>query len=290
MKRPKTNFRTIISLAAFVFFSLTSFIGCKEEATVSVANLTCEYLTNPIGTDATKPQLSWQLESDQRGQKQSAYRILVASSRDKLDRDIGDLWDSGNITDEQSQNIIYNGKPLKTLQQCFWKVKIWDSIGQPSSWSETNTWTMGMLAASDWKADWIGASEKSAMDGMGKGFRSKSEKSANTKKWVQVDLGKEEPIDRILFYTVKFFHDSIPYYTPDHGFPLRFFVEVADNPGMQNAKRVLDHTKKDYYPPGWPHCRVPIKLEEGISGRYVRITATKLRKESNNEYWFGTCC
>ncbi len=266
-----------------------------DDRGISIHDLRCEYSTNPLGIETNKPHLSWKIDSDIRGQKQTAYRILVASSQENLDKEAGDLWDSGKVTNEQSQNIIYNGKPLQTLQQCFWKVKVWpalsgaegDKTGRPSSWSGPNTWTMGMLADSDWKADWIGATEKSAMAGMGKGFRSKPEKSSNKEKWVQVDLGKEEPIDRILFYTVKYFHDSIPYYTPDHGFPLRFFVEVADNPEMQNAKRVLDHTKKDYYPPGWPHCRVPIKLEEGVSGRYVRITATKLRKENKNEYWFG---
>ena len=31
MKRSKTNFKAIICLATFVFFSLTSLIGCKEE-------------------------------------------------------------------------------------------------------------------------------------------------------------------------------------------------------------------------------------------------------------------
>jgi arylsulfatase A-like enzyme len=83
MKRTKTNFREIISLATFVFFSLTSFIGCKEVVTVYVTNLTCEYLTNHIGIDETIPRLSWQLVSDQRGQKQTAYRLLVASSKDQ---------------------------------------------------------------------------------------------------------------------------------------------------------------------------------------------------------------
>jgi len=261
--------------------------SCDSEMGITIQDLRCEYSTNPLGIETSEPRLSWILESNQRGQKQTAWHLLVASSRDKLDKNIGDLWDSGRVTNEQSQNIIYGGKLLKTLQQCFWKVMVWDKTGQPSSWSEPNAWTMGMLAASDWKADWIGATEKSAMDGMGKGFRSKSEKNENAVKWVQVDLGKEEPIDRILLFTVKYFHDSVPYYTPDHGFPLRFFVEVADNPEMQNAKRVLDHTEKDYYPPGWPHCRVPMKLEEGSFGRYIRITATKLRRERNNEYWFG---
>jgi len=254
----KLNRWCLYSLVVLIIFS------CDSEMGITIHDLRCEYSTNPLGIETSEPRLSWQLESNQRGQRQTAYQLLVASSREKLEKNIGDLWDSGKVTNDQSQNILYNGKPLKTLQQCFWKVKVWHAqsgeTGQPSSWSEPNTWTMGMLAASDWKADWIGATEKSAMAGMGKGFRSKSEKSANKEKWVQVDLGKKEPIDRILFYTVKFFHDSIPYYTPDHGFPLRFFVEVAENPEMQNAIRVLDHTKKDYYPPGWPNLYFPETL------------------------------
>ena len=93
MKRSKTNFKAIICLATFVFFSLTGLIGCKEEVKVDVTNLTCEYLTNPLGIDAKEPQLSWQLASDQRGQKQTAYRLLVASSEEKLSKGEGDLWD-----------------------------------------------------------------------------------------------------------------------------------------------------------------------------------------------------
>jgi len=91
MKRPETSLKEIISLAAFVFFSLTSFIGYKEVVTVDLTNLSCEYLTNPNGIDETKPRFSWQLVSDQRGQKQAAYHLLVASSKDKLENDEGDL-------------------------------------------------------------------------------------------------------------------------------------------------------------------------------------------------------
>ena len=52
MKRSRTNFRMLIRLATFAFFTVTSFIGCKEVATVDVTNLACEYLTNPSGIDA----------------------------------------------------------------------------------------------------------------------------------------------------------------------------------------------------------------------------------------------
>jgi len=60
---------------------------------VNIANLRCEYMTNPQGIDQMNPRLSWMLESDQRGQKQDAYRILVAGSAENLAKDIGDLWE-----------------------------------------------------------------------------------------------------------------------------------------------------------------------------------------------------
>jgi alpha-L-rhamnosidase len=140
-----------------IFLSITSFIRCKDKAFVSVGNLTCEYLTDPRGIDAINPQLSWQLESDQRGQKQTVYRLLVASSSKKLAKDDGDLWDSGKITSDQSQHIEYKGKSIRSRAVCFWKVMIWDKDGKPSAWSEPASWSMGLLEEEDWTAQWIGS-------------------------------------------------------------------------------------------------------------------------------------
>jgi alpha-L-rhamnosidase len=61
------------------------------------ADLRCEYLANPLGIDVDKPRLSWVCQSSQRCQKQTAYRLLVSGSRDKLDKNIGDLWDTGKV-------------------------------------------------------------------------------------------------------------------------------------------------------------------------------------------------
>ncbi len=41
-------------------------------------NLRCEYLVNPLGIGVTQPRLSWIVRSEERGQVQTAYRILVA--------------------------------------------------------------------------------------------------------------------------------------------------------------------------------------------------------------------
>src|SRR6185436_14005092 len=59
---------------------------------IGISDLRCEYLANPQGIDATQPRLSWILNSEERGQRQIAYQVLVASTPAKLAQDHGDLW------------------------------------------------------------------------------------------------------------------------------------------------------------------------------------------------------
>ena len=54
----------------------------------------CEYVENPLGVDMPNPRLFWKLDSGERGQFQTAYQILVASTVEALAKDQGDLWDS----------------------------------------------------------------------------------------------------------------------------------------------------------------------------------------------------
>ena len=137
--------------------------GCdvrKECSDIAADELRCEYGINPIGVDARQPRFSWVLKSRQRGQHQSAYRILVASSKDKLAHGIGDKWDSGRVMSDQSVNIPYKGSPLSSAERCYWKARCWDKNGWPGTYSKPATFEMGLLKQSDWQGKWIGA-EKS---------------------------------------------------------------------------------------------------------------------------------
>jgi len=125
-------------------------------ASLKVKNLRVEYLVNPLGIDVLKPRLSWIVESSERGQFQTAYQIIVSSSRQKLDNNIGDLWDSGKVQSNETTQITYAGKPLSSRIVCWWKVRVWDKYGRPSEWSEPAYWTIGLLKQEDWKAKWIG--------------------------------------------------------------------------------------------------------------------------------------
>ncbi len=120
-----------------------------------VSNLTCEYRINPLGIDVLQPRLSWQLESNQRGTRQTAYRILVAGSETALSGD-DVLWDSGKVTSDQSIHVTYGGPGLVSGQRVYWKVWVWDEGGQEAE-STPAWWEMGLLEQTNWQGQWIGA-------------------------------------------------------------------------------------------------------------------------------------
>lgn len=146
--------RNLVLLAAFPLPLLAA----------TVESLRCEHLQDPLGLDVARPRLSWQIRAKERGVRQTASRILVASSADKLARDEGDVWDSGRVAGDASVLVEYAGRPLASRAECFWKVRAWTardgdgvSAGAPTPWSRPARWSMGLLKPEDWSAQWIGS-------------------------------------------------------------------------------------------------------------------------------------
>jgi alpha-L-rhamnosidase len=93
---------------------------------------------------------------DTAGLRQTAYRIRIATSIEKLHNGGADLWDSEKIASDISQHISYAGRPLATRQQAFWTVQLWDQNARPTTPCAPANWSMGLLDSADWQADWIG--------------------------------------------------------------------------------------------------------------------------------------
>jgi len=110
-----------------------------------------------LAVEAPAPRLSWRVESDERGQLQTAYRLRVASTRERLAAGESDLWDSGKVSSDSTIQVRYAGRPLGSRQGCWWSVKVWDRSGVESEWSEPGHWTRGLLGPEDWRAEWISA-------------------------------------------------------------------------------------------------------------------------------------
>ena len=119
---------------------------------LTVTALTCEYRTNPLGLDVAQPRFSWELRSARPGTMQKAYRLLVAGP----DADFANpVWDSGVVTSDRSVLVPYGGPALQSRTRYYYRVKVWDTAGRESEWSEIAWWETGLLDAGEWRAQWI---------------------------------------------------------------------------------------------------------------------------------------
>ena len=125
-------------------------------------NLRCEYETNPIGLDVAQPRLCWEVNDSRRGAAQTAYRIIVASTKAAAAAGEGALWDSGRVTSGRSIHIPYGGPALHAGDRCYWSVRTWDNAGARSPWAAPVFWEMGLPNAADWKAAWVTIEEAKA--------------------------------------------------------------------------------------------------------------------------------
>ncbi len=125
MQYLKDSGATVIAMRA-----LAHYVDCKnrpKDAFASIVRRLGLAIEKPTcDTTGAVPRFSWQLASNGWTQNQVAYRILVASSRKNLDRDQGDLWDSGKVDGEESTGIAYAGKKLSPGTDYWWKVQCWN--------------------------------------------------------------------------------------------------------------------------------------------------------------------
>jgi hypothetical protein len=81
--------------------------------------------------------------------------------------------------------------------------------------------------------------------------------------WVQIDLCSTRPIDEVKL---------LPWHL---GFPARFTIELSDDPHFASSTVIANRAKEDYPNPGLQVVRFKTN---GASGRYVRLTANRLRE------------
>jgi len=148
--KPRQILTTALALFTIAGMPLSSCLAAEVE------QLGCEFRENPQGIDIVSPRLSWQTKSNRRGERQTAYQIIAASSMFKLQPGIADLWDTGRVESDRSHLVTYAGKMLKSHQECFWKVRIWDLKGKASGWSPIANWSMGILCPEEWEGHWVG--------------------------------------------------------------------------------------------------------------------------------------
>lgn len=134
----------------YIILFILNLLAVYGFSQVTVKNLLCENLFNPIGLDVRQPRFSWQLGSDKRGVMQTAYEIKVTSEKKSV-------WNSGKVSSDQSVHVLYAGETLQSGQKYQWQVRVWDNKTKLSDWSAPAFFQTGLLNKDDWKAKWIEA-------------------------------------------------------------------------------------------------------------------------------------
>ncbi len=133
-----------------------------------ICNLTTENLNNPLGLQTHSPRFGWQLQNFPNNTMQTAYHILVASDPALLQPGNADLWDSGEISSDQSLWVNYGGKTLRDTQRAYWTVMVKTNNGA-TGWAEPQQFGIGLTVESHWKGRWIGMDR--CLDGENQGYR-----------------------------------------------------------------------------------------------------------------------
>ncbi|MBI5831056.1 MAG: alpha-L-rhamnosidase N-terminal domain-containing protein [Armatimonadetes bacterium] len=226
----------------------------------SVDGLRCEGRIAPAGIDAARPRLSWRMNSAARGERQTAWQVVVKRGAELV-------WDSGRQTAEPAPFVPYGGPALASVTRYTWRVRLWDRAGQATAWSEPATFVTGKLRPEDWHGEWIGASvARQAVDPtLGIAVEAKA---ADEAQWVSIDLGEVLPLDRVVLHPMRHNDPAAGGWTDGYGFPLRFRVEA-------DGVTLADQTAADVPNPGWRPVLIDAK---GQRARTVKLTVTRLWK------------
>ena len=128
-------------------------VGCVNEFP-KIDGMSVEYTETPLGIDVAAPRFGWRMEygSDVRGITQVAYQLAVTDETGK------EVWNTGKVESDLSQNIEYSGETLQPTTRYAWNVTVWDNKGgcvHGNSWFETSLMTT--TDKSGWNgAKWIG--------------------------------------------------------------------------------------------------------------------------------------
>ncbi|WP_415909556.1 family 78 glycoside hydrolase catalytic domain [Oleiharenicola sp. Vm1] len=276
--RPFPWLRCSLGLLVLLAASAARLCGAPLE----VYDLRCDVAENPLGIDSSPPRLAWKLRGTGTDERQTAWQVLVASASELLAQDRGDVWDSGRQTGDAQLNVPFAGRPLRSSEQVFWKVRAWNGDGVPSAWSAPATWTMGVLTPDDWRARWISDAELLRWVRPKVGFHSQATPDEHAKKWIVVDLGAAKPISTVRVYPVRQTIEE------GQGMPLRFVIEASESADFARATVIADHTRKPF---SWATTKekttVPTFNVPGgpVTARYVRMTTQQLRRDGDVSYF-----
>lgn len=102
--------------------------------------------------DDKKPRFSWRMLSEESGQCQTGYQILVREIKNDAKTVV---WDSGWVESSECVEVVYQGQELSPRTRYCWKVRQMDMNGKEGAWSEEAFFETGLLGV--YRGQWIGS-------------------------------------------------------------------------------------------------------------------------------------
>ena len=230
----------------------------------------------------------------------------MAASKEKLDRNEADLWDSGERNSDEQLWIPYQGKALLSGAQAYWKVRITTNKGK-SEWTEPQLFTIGLLGETKWSGTWIGLED--LQPGEQKGMHTRL-----AARYIRKDFATKGKVKRAVAYVAGLgvyefyvngqrmggsqalqpaptdYRKTIYYNTFDVTSLLTEKNAIAIKLG--NGRMFPMRLEKAYKTPffGYPKCRINVKVEyeNGKTETWATNNTWKLSFDgpirSNNEY------
>jgi hypothetical protein len=240
-------------------------------APLEVYDLRVDGMSEPLGIDSSRTHLSWKLAGDAEGAAQIAWEVRAASSVEKLKEGNADFWSTGRREGADQVLVRYRGEKPPAGKEVFWQVRVWNEADEVSDWSTVASWTSG-LRNSAWEASWIAHPDWLRENRNFLGYRSESAESVDSPKWLEVDLGKVLPLEKIKLHAIR---HTIAERT---GFPTKFILSIARSSDFSDAVVIEDSTEepKNIWLPSHTFEFEP------TDARYIRLEVPELR-ELNGE-------
>ncbi|MBR4147815.1 MAG: family 78 glycoside hydrolase catalytic domain [Bacteroidales bacterium] len=143
-----------------IFFSIViGLVSCNKTPDIHIVNPNVEQQFHRQALATAQPRFSWNYEGDAQNVIQTNYRIIVASTPENAQKDLGDLWDSQVVKSSRMLYIPYEGTALKSRDRAYWKVIATVSAKghrETKVESKVQSFEISLLHQDDWQARWIG--------------------------------------------------------------------------------------------------------------------------------------
>ena len=136
----------------FIMLILFTTLFTMTTSTMSIGELTTNYLTNPMGLDVI-PRFSWTLFSSSTA-SQSSYRLQISLKEDDFEKAL--MFDSGVVKSNKNfLNTPSNLIALKASTDYFWRVEATSEDGNSSGFSKVSRFSTGLMDKWPEDATWI---------------------------------------------------------------------------------------------------------------------------------------